>query len=105
MINRKACVPRLARCESACACAARRPFCQGRPAVCMDLTFTSHFYGAKRTVGYVPFDSESLVTGKLFEDIREAVHELANPDEYDAVVVINLCVPTASGRASGSAAR
>ena len=45
----------------------------------------------------MPFDSESLVTGKLFEDIREAVHELANPDEYDAVVVINLCVPTASG--------
>ena len=41
------------------------------------LTFTSHFYGAKRTVGYVPFDSESLVTGKLFEDIREAVHDLA----------------------------
>ena len=37
------------------------------------LTFTSHFYGAKRTVGYVPFNSETLVTGKLFEDIREAV--------------------------------
>ncbi|MCX7234015.1 MAG: chlorophyllide reductase subunit Y, partial [Burkholderiales bacterium] len=37
------------------------------------LTFTSHFYGAKRSVGYVPFNSESLVTGKLFEDIREAV--------------------------------
>jgi chlorophyllide a reductase subunit Y len=34
------------------------------------LTFTSHFYGAKRTVGYVPFNSETLVTGKLFEDIR-----------------------------------
>ena len=34
------------------------------------LTFTSHFYGAKRTVGYVPFSSETLVTGKLFEDIR-----------------------------------
>ena len=34
------------------------------------LTFTSHFYGARRTVGYVPFNSESLVTGKLFEDIR-----------------------------------
>jgi chlorophyllide a reductase subunit Y len=61
------------------------------------LTFTSHFYGAKRTVGYVPFDSESLVTGKLFEDIREAVHDIADPDQYDAVVVINLCVPTASG--------
>ncbi|MEE4662184.1 MAG: chlorophyllide reductase subunit Y, partial [Halieaceae bacterium] len=30
------------------------------------LTFTSHFYGARRTVGYVPFDSETLVTGKLF---------------------------------------
>ncbi|HJL15017.1 MAG TPA: chlorophyllide a reductase subunit Y [Sandaracinaceae bacterium LLY-WYZ-13_1] len=61
------------------------------------LTFTSHFYGARRTVGYVPFDSETLVTGKLFEDLRDAVYELARPDEYDAVVVINLCVPTASG--------
>lgn len=61
------------------------------------LTFTSHFYGARRTVGYVPFDSESLVTGKLFEDIRESVHELANPELYDAIIVTNLCVPTASG--------
>ncbi len=61
------------------------------------LTFTSHFYGARRTVGYVPFDSETLVTGKLFEDIRESVHQLADPAQYDAVVVINLCVPTASG--------
>ena len=61
------------------------------------LTFTSHFYGARRTVGYVPFDSETLVTGKLFEDIRESVFELADPDKYDAIVVINLCVPTASG--------
>ena len=61
------------------------------------LTFTSHFYGARRTVGYVPFNSESLVTGKLFEDIRESVHELADPLLYDAVVIINLCVPTASG--------
>lgn len=61
------------------------------------LTFTSHFYGARRTVGYVPFDSETLVTGKLFEDIRDAVHELAKPERYDAVVVTNLCVPTASG--------
>jgi 3,8-divinyl chlorophyllide a/chlorophyllide a reductase subunit Y len=61
------------------------------------LTFTSHFYGAKRSVGYVPFNSETLVTGKLFEDIREAVFQLADPAQYDAVVVINLCVPTASG--------
>ena len=61
------------------------------------LTFTSHFYGAKRTVGYVPFNSETLVTGKLFEDIRDAVFGLADPDRYDAIVVINLCVPTASG--------
>lgn len=61
------------------------------------LTFTSHFYGARRSVGYVPFNSETLVTGKLFEDIREAVHATAKPEEYDAVVVINLCVPTASG--------
>ncbi len=61
------------------------------------LTFTSHFYGARRTVGYVPFNSETLVTGKLFEDIRDAVHELADPACYDAIVVTNLCVPTASG--------
>jgi chlorophyllide a reductase subunit Y len=61
------------------------------------LTFTSHFYGARRSVGYVPFNSESLVTGKLFEDIRDAVHQQADPALYDAVVIINLCVPTASG--------
>ncbi len=61
------------------------------------LTFTSHFYGAKRTVGYVPFNSETLVTGKLFEDIREAVFATADPALYDAIVITNLCVPTASG--------
>ncbi len=61
------------------------------------LTFTSHFYGARRTVGYVPFSSETLVTGKLFEDIKEAVENLADPENYDAIVVTNLCVPTASG--------
>jgi len=61
------------------------------------LTFISHFYGARRSVGYVPFNSESLVTGKLFEDIREAVHSQADPATLDVIVVINLCVPTASG--------
>jgi chlorophyllide a reductase subunit Y len=61
------------------------------------LTFTSHFYGARRTVGYVPFNSETLVTGKLFEDLRAAVLQLADPTQHDAIVVINLCVPTASG--------
>ena len=61
------------------------------------LTFTSHFYGARRSVGYVPFNSESLVTGKLFEDIRETVHAEADPSKVDTVIIINLCVPTASG--------
>ena len=61
------------------------------------LTFTSHFYGARRTVGYVPFSSETLVTGKLFEDIKEAVEQLADPAQYDTIIVTNLCVPTASG--------
>ncbi|WP_371156077.1 chlorophyllide a reductase subunit Y [Jannaschia sp. 2305UL9-9] len=61
------------------------------------LTFVSHFYGARRSVGYVPFDSETLVTGKLFEDIRDAVHDIADPSRLDAIVVTNLCVPTASG--------
>ncbi|MEL6369600.1 MAG: chlorophyllide a reductase subunit Y [Pseudomonadota bacterium] len=61
------------------------------------LSFTSHFYGAKRSVGYVPFNSETLVTGKLFEDIRDAVYATADPEKYDTIVVTNLCVPTASG--------
>ena len=61
------------------------------------LSFVSHFYGARRSVGYVPFSSETLVTGKLFEDIRAAVHAMADPEKYDAIVVTNLCVPTASG--------
>ena len=61
------------------------------------LTFTSHFYGARRSVGYVPFNSETLVTGQLFEDIREAVYQQADPSRVDTVVIINLCVPTASG--------
>ena len=61
------------------------------------LTFTSHFYGARRSVGYVPFNSETLVTGKLFEDIREAVFKLADPALYDTIIITNLCVPTASG--------
>ena len=61
------------------------------------LTFTSHFYGARRSVGYVPFNSETLVTGKLFEDIKAAVEQMADPAHYDAIIVTNLCVPTASG--------
>ncbi|MEJ2539382.1 MAG: chlorophyllide a reductase subunit Y [Gemmatimonadota bacterium] len=61
------------------------------------LTFTSHFYGARRSVGYVPFNSESLVTGQLFEDVKKAMEELADPEAYDAIVMTNLCIPTASG--------
>ena len=49
------------------------------------LTFTSHFYGARRSVGYVPFNSETLVTDKLFEDIRDAVHANADPDQPSAL--------------------
>ena len=41
---------------------------------------------------------ESLVTGKLFEDIREAVHQQADPAQATTPSsIINLCVPTASG--------
>ncbi len=61
------------------------------------LTFTSHFYGARRTVGYVPFNSETLVTGQLFEDIKQAMEDLADPEKYDTIVMTNLCIPTASG--------
>ena len=61
------------------------------------LTFTSHFYGARRSVGYVPFNSETLVTGKLFEDIKEAVERMADPALYDAIVVTASAYPSASG--------
>jgi chlorophyllide a reductase subunit Y len=61
------------------------------------LTFVSHFYGARRSVGYVPFSSETLVTGKLYEDILASAHEMADPERFDAVVFTNLCVPSASG--------
>lgn len=61
------------------------------------LSFTAHFYGARRSIGYVPFDSETLVSGQLFEDVREAILKLADPERYDTIVAINLCVPTASG--------
>ena len=66
------------------------------------LSFTSHFYGARRTVGYVPFNSETLVTGRLYEDIRDAAEEFADPERYDTIIVTNLCVPTASGVPLGS---
>ncbi|MEO0791520.1 MAG: chlorophyllide a reductase subunit Y, partial [Pseudomonadota bacterium] len=32
-----------------------------------------------------------------FEDIRDAVYDLADPEKYDTIIVTNLCVPTASG--------
>lgn len=53
----------------------------------------------------MPFSSETLVTGKLFEDIKEAVEGLADPAQYDTIVVTNLCVPTASERAAAVAAQ
>ena len=62
------------------------------------LTFTAHFYGARRSVGYVPFNSETLVTGKLFEGHpRRRPRPRQARANYDAIVVTNLCVPTASG--------
>ncbi len=51
---------------------------------------------AQRRLRAVQF-SETLVTGKLFEDIKEAVEGLADPALYDTIIVTNLCVPTASG--------
>ena len=96
-ISRKACVRLSARCAWACGCGAPRRSFPDSACCVYGLTFTSHFYGARRTVGYVPFNSETLVTGKLFEDIREAVFKLADPALYDTIIITNLCVPTASG--------
>jgi chlorophyllide a reductase subunit Y len=92
-----ACARPSARCAWACGCAGTATVLSGSACCVYGLTFVSHFYGARRSVGYVPFNSETLVTGKLFEDIRDAVHEMADPERYDAIVVTNLCVPTASG--------
>ncbi len=61
------------------------------------LTFTSHFYGAKRTVGYVPFNSETLVTGKLFEDIRDAVFDSPIPTATTRSSSSTFACRTASG--------
>jgi chlorophyllide a reductase subunit Y len=56
-ISRRACARPSARCASACACGA--PHVLSGSACCVyGLTFTSHFYGARRSVGYVPFNSE-----------------------------------------------
>jgi chlorophyllide a reductase subunit Y len=61
------------------------------------LTFTSHFYGARRSVGYVPFNSESLVTGQAVRRHPRGRARAGRSGHFDAIVVINLCVPTASG--------
>ena len=47
---------------------------------------------ALRGLSAVTFNSETLVTGKLFEDIKEAVERMADPALYDAIVVTNLSV-------------
>jgi chlorophyllide a reductase subunit Y len=60
-------------------------------------TLVSHFHDARRSVGYVPFNSKTQVTCKLFEDIREAVRDMADPERCDYIIVTNLCMPTASG--------
>ena len=67
------------------------------------LTFTSHFYGARRTVGYVPFNSETLVTGQLFEDIRDAVlRDRASPTTTTpSSSSISACRPPPACRSTG----
>ena len=91
MTSRRACARPSARCASACACGAPRRVLSGSACCVYGLTFTSHFYGARRTVGYVPFNSETLVTGKLFEDIREAVFKLADPDNIRCRSSSSIC--------------
>ena len=54
------------------------------------LTFVSHFYGARRSVGYVPFSSETLVSGKLFEDIRISIPKVENKINTGISKLINL---------------
>ena len=78
-ISRRACVPAFGSLRVGLRMRRTATILSGSACCVYGLTFTSHFYGARRTVGYVPFDSETFVTGKLFEDIRDAVHELADP--------------------------
>ena len=69
------------------------------------LTFTSHFYGARRTVGYVPFNSRDRWSpASCSRTSARRCYKLADPALYDAIVIINLCVPTASRRAAAAAA-
>ena len=72
---------------SVCGCAAHDGTL-GLSLLCLRF-FTSHFYGAKRTVGR-SIRFRVIGDRQLFEDIREAVHDLAEPETNDAVVVINL---------------
>ena len=50
------------------------------------LTFTSHFYGARRTRGILPFNFPSRWSPVSSRGpIRNAMHELADPEQYDAI--------------------
>ena len=62
------------------------------------LTFTSHFLRreALRRLRAVQF-RDARHRQALRGLSGDAVFKLADPDKYDAIVVINLCVPTASG--------
>ena len=75
MTSRKVCARPLGRLRSGCGCGGWARVLSGSACCVYGLTFVSHFYGARRSVGYVPFNSETLVTGKLFEDIRDAVFD------------------------------
>ena len=77
--------------ETSCNCSVR--FCL----LCLWVNICLTFLWSTKICWICAFFSETLVTGKLYEDILESAHEMADPERFDAVVFTNLCVPSASG--------
>ncbi len=94
--SRRACVRRLGRSALACACGGRRRCCRGPRAA-----FTGSPSPRTSTAPAARWVTcPSLGDAGHRQALRRyprATYKLADPALYDAVVIINLCVPTASG--------
>jgi hypothetical protein len=95
-ISRRACARPSARCASACACAAPPPCCRARPAASTGSpsprTSTARAARRLRAVQLRDAGHRQAVRGHPRGGVQAR-----RPGDYDAIVIINLCVPTASG--------
>ena len=103
--SRNRCARPSARCGSGCACGARRRSCRGSACCVYGLTFTSHFYGARRTRRLCAVQFRNAGARPAVTRISATrCSRRRSPADYDAVVVINLCVPDRVRRAARPAA-